>query len=73
MLAARGGSQTKKRLGDQMKQAFATGAGCATGTVLYGYIFTAEHAPDWPRALFVGVFVFALALIASRIWPKKTG
>lgn len=56
-----------------MKQAFATGAGCATGTVLYGYIFTAGHAPDWPRALFVGVFVFALALIASRIWPKKTG
>ena len=56
-----------------MKQAFTTGAGCAAGTVLYGYRFTAEHAPDWQRALFVGVCVFALALLASRIWPKKAG
>ncbi len=56
-----------------MKQACTKGAAFAIGTVLYGYLFHENHSPDWERALFVGVFVFAIALVAPRIWPKKTG
>ena len=49
---------------ESAKTAMGTGAGFFIGVAAYSYFTTTPHEVEWPRAIFVGVFV----ALGSWLW-----